>query len=146
MVSRESVNEVFLPDKEDCLEYLRDHQWPDGVTCPHCESRDTIKKGTTRKGDQRYQCKNCNNIFNDLIETVFSEHQLSAPEMFHIISKMEGHTTNSIFQELDRTYETVLDFVYDVQDALEEDPELTSTGSVKLTKSASLQVRTAPNR
>jgi hypothetical protein len=37
MVSRESVNEVFLPDKEDCSEYLRDHQWPDEVTCPHCE-------------------------------------------------------------------------------------------------------------
>ena len=24
MVSRESVDEVFLPDKEDCLEYLRE--------------------------------------------------------------------------------------------------------------------------
>jgi homoserine dehydrogenase len=43
--------------------------------------------------------------------------------MFHIISKMEGHTTNNIFQELDRTYKTVLDFVHEVQDALEEDPE-----------------------
>jgi hypothetical protein len=29
MVSRESVNEVFLPDKEDCVEYLRDHRWPE---------------------------------------------------------------------------------------------------------------------
>jgi hypothetical protein len=36
MVSRESVNEVFLPDKEDCLEYLREHRWPEEVTCPHC--------------------------------------------------------------------------------------------------------------
>ena len=123
MVSRESVSEVFLPDREDCLEYLRDHRWPNGVTCPHCESADTIKKGTTRKGAQRYQCKNCNSIFNDLTETIFAEHQLSIPEMFHIISKMEGHTTNDIFQELDRTYKTVLDFVHEVQDALEEDPE-----------------------
>ena len=36
---------------------------------------------------------------------------------------MEGHTTNDIFQELDRTYKTVLDFVHEVQDALEDDPE-----------------------
>jgi len=43
--------------------------------------------------------------------------------MFHIISKMEGHTTDGIFQELDRTYKTVLDFVHEVQDALEGDPE-----------------------
>ena len=43
--------------------------------------------------------------------------------MFHIISKMGGHTTDGIFQELDRTYKTVLDFVHEVQDALEGDPE-----------------------
>ena len=128
MVSREGVNEVFLPDKEDCLEYLRDQRWPNGVTCPHCESADTIKKGTTRKGAQRYQCKNCNTIFNDLTETIFAEHQLSIPEMFHIIRKMEEHTSNDIFQELDRTYKTFLDFVHEVQDAIDDDPEFDLTG------------------
>lgn len=128
MVSRESVNEVFLPDEEDCLEYLRDHRWPDGVTCPHSRSADTIKKGTTRKGTQRYRCRNCDSIFNDLTATVFAEHQLSIPEMFHIIRGMEEHTTNEIFQELDRTYKTVLDFVHEVQDALDEDPEFALSG------------------
>jgi hypothetical protein len=93
------------------------------VTCPHSRSADTIKKGTTRKGAQRYQWKNCNRIFNDLTETIFAEHQLSVPEMFHIISKIEGHTTNHICHEIDRTYKTVLDFVHELQDALEEDPE-----------------------
>lgn len=112
MVSRESVDEVFLSDKEDCLEHLRDRRWPDGVTCLHSRSADTIKKGTTRKGAQRYQCKNCNSMFNGLTETIFAEHQLSIPEMFHIIRKMEAHTTNDIFQELDWTYKVVLDVVH----------------------------------
>jgi transposase-like protein len=62
MVSRESVNEVFLPDKEDCLEYLREQRWPDEVTCPHCGSADTINKGTTRKDAQRYRCQDCESI------------------------------------------------------------------------------------
>jgi len=128
MVSRESINEVFLPDKEDCLEYLRDQRWPDGVTCPHCESADTIKKGTTRKGAQRYRCQDCESIFNDLTGTVFAEHQLTIPEMFHIIQRMEEHTTNKIFEELDRTYKTVLDFVHEVQDALADDPEFDLSG------------------
>ena len=128
MVSRESVNEVFLADKEDCVEYLRDHRWLDEVTCPHCESADTIKKGTTPRDSQRYQCKNCNSIFHDLTETVFAERQLSVPEMFHIISKMKGHTTNDICHELDRTWKTVLDFVHEVQDALEDDPEFDLSG------------------
>jgi hypothetical protein len=62
-------------------------------------------------------------MFNDLTETLFAEHQLSVPEMFHIISEMEGHTTNHICHKIDRTYKTVLDFVHEPQDALEEDPE-----------------------
>jgi predicted transcriptional regulator len=43
--------------------------------------------------------------------------------MFHIIRGMEGSTTEKIAQELDRTYKTVLDFVHEVQNALDEDPE-----------------------
>jgi hypothetical protein len=82
----------------------------------------------TRKSAQRYQCENCNSIFTDPTETVFAEHQLSIPEMFHIISKMKGHATNDIFQELDRTYKTVLDFVHEVQDAPEDDPEFELSG------------------
>jgi predicted RNA-binding Zn-ribbon protein involved in translation (DUF1610 family) len=146
MVSRESVNEVFLPDKEDCLEYLRDHRWPDEVMCPHCESADTIKKGTTRKGAQRYQCKNCNSIFNDLTETVFAEHQLSIPEIFHIISKMKGQTTNDIFKNLiGRTRQSWTTYIKS-KTFWKKTPNLTSTGSVKLTKSTSLRVRKAPSR
>ena len=114
MVSRESVNEVFLPDKGDCLKYLHEHRWPDEVTCPHCRSADTIKKGTTRKDVQRYRCHHCDSIFNDLTETIFSDHQLSIPEMFYIIREMEESTTEKTVQELDRTCKTVLDFVHEV--------------------------------
>jgi hypothetical protein len=41
---------------------------------------------------------------------------------------MEDHTTNDILQELDRTSKTVLDFVHEFQDALEEDPEFDLSG------------------
>ena len=67
-------------------------------------------------------------MFNDLTNTVFAEHQLSIPEMFHIIRKMEEHTTNDIFHELDRTYKTVLEFVHEVQGALADDPEFELSG------------------
>jgi transposase-like protein len=119
-----TLGSASLPKSEgDCLEYLREQRWPDGVTCPHCRSADTIKKGTTRKDAQRYRCHNCDSIFNDLTETIFSGHQLSLPEMFYIIREMEESTTEKTAQELDRTYKTVLDFVHEVQDLLEEDPE-----------------------
>ena len=98
------------------------------MTCSHCESADTIKKVTIRKVAQRYQCKDCDSICHDLTETLFAEHQLSVPEMFHIISKTEEHTTNDIYHEIDRTHKIVLDFVHEVQDALDDDPEFDLTG------------------
>ena len=48
--------------------------------------------------------------------------------MFHIVRKMEEHTTNDIFHELDRTDKTVLEFVHEVQDALADDPEFDLSG------------------
>lgn len=83
------------------MEYLRDQRWPDEVTYPHCESADTIKKGKSRKDVQHYRCHNCDSIFNDLTGTISSEHQLSLPEMFHIIRRMEEEKTAQIAQELD---------------------------------------------
>jgi len=71
MANRESVNEIFLPDKEGCLAYLREQRWSDEVACPHCGSADTIKKGTTRKDAQRYHCHNYDSISNNLTETIF---------------------------------------------------------------------------
>jgi hypothetical protein len=71
----------------------------------------------TRKDAQRYRCHNCDSIFNDLIETTFSDHKLSLSDMFHIIWGIEEDKTAEIIQELDRTYKMVLDF----------DPEPTHT-------------------
>ena len=48
--------------------------------------------------------------------------------MFHIIRGMEEDKTAEITRELDRTYKTVLDFVHEVQDALNDDPEFDLTG------------------
>jgi hypothetical protein len=48
--------------------------------------------------------------------------------MFYIIREMEESTTEQTAQELDRTYKTVLDFVHEVQDALDDDPEFDLTG------------------
>lgn len=121
--SRKSVNEVVLPDKEDCLRELRHHRWPDGVACPHCESPDTVKMGVTSKGAQKHRCHNCDSIFNDLTETIFAGHRLSLSEMFHIIREMEEKQTTQIARQLDRSYKSVLGFVHKVQDSRDEDAE-----------------------
>lgn len=48
--------------------------------------------------------------------------------MFHIIRRTEEDETSEITQELDRTYNTVPDFVHEVQDTPDDDPEFDLTG------------------
>jgi len=101
-----------LPDDKGCFKHLRECRWPKGVTCPYCSTEDQIKKGTTRKGAQRYRCLGCDRIFNDLSGTIFAGHQLSLPEMFYILQWSETESTAQLAQDLDRTYKTVLNFVH----------------------------------
>jgi transposase-like protein len=111
----ESDDPVGLPDTEDCLQALRSSRWPNDVRCPNCDSTDTIKKGTTSKGAQRYKCHGCDGKFNDLTGTVFADHQLSIPEMVHVIREMNTTEVTRMARRLDRSYKAVLKFVHEVR-------------------------------
>lgn len=100
----------ILPDHTACLRTIRRERWPNGVICPHCQSEQTVKKGTTSKDAQRYRCRGCQRIFNDLTGTIFSGHRLSLPEMVYIIENIDTEKTKQIARDLDRSYKTVLDF------------------------------------
>jgi transposase-like protein/DNA-binding transcriptional ArsR family regulator len=120
---RGSDEPVELPATADCLQALRRSRWPDGVRCPNCDSADTIKKGTTSKEAQRYKCHTCERKFNDLTGTIFAEHRLSIPEMFHILRKGERTETARIARRLDRSYKAVLAFVHEARAISAASPE-----------------------
>lgn len=112
---------VFLPDEEDCFEYLREQRWSGEPACAYCQETDLLRKGTTSKGAQQYYCYSCERRFNDLTGTIFAEHRMSIAEMFYIIRKMKHESTAEITRSLDRTYKTVLEFVHEVQEAVPDD-------------------------
>jgi len=65
-----------LMDDEKCYAMVRDLRWPQGVCCPHCESKHVVKNGhdTTEPCRQRYCCRDCDRCFDDLTNTVFAGH------------------------------------------------------------------------
>ncbi|OYR40522.1 hypothetical protein DJ82_07205 [Halorubrum sp. Ib24] len=128
---QESDDPVSLPDTDDCLQALRRSRWPDGPHCPNCDSMDTIKKGTTSKGAQRYKCHACDRKFNDLTGTLFADHQLSIPEMIHIAREMDTAEMTEISQQLDRSYKAVLEFAHEVRDSSTASSESTVLAAVK---------------
>ena len=70
------VNIQRLVDDVQCYQTVRELRWPDGVTCPSCESKSVIKRGfdDTEPARQRYACHDCHTRFDDLTDTIFAGH------------------------------------------------------------------------
>ncbi len=70
------VNLQTLIDDAKCYESIRHLRWPEGVSCPKCDSKLVVKQGfdETQPLRQRYQCKTCHSRFDDLTGTTFAGH------------------------------------------------------------------------
>ena len=70
------VNIKRLIDDVQCYQTVRELRWPDGITCPSCQSTQVIKRGfdDTEPARQRYECKDCDTRFDDLTDTIFAGH------------------------------------------------------------------------
>jgi Arc/MetJ-type ribon-helix-helix transcriptional regulator len=105
-------------ENEDCARRIRRVRFgsPREASCPHCESEDTVKRGTTSKDAQRFWCQSCETYFNDLTGTVFSSHQLSLRELFYITYHRDSRDAAEIARELERDYESILNFIHKLDD------------------------------
>ena len=68
------VNLASLIDDAKCYELVRQHRWPEGVRCPHCDSASVARHGhdDTQRHRQRYRCRQCQSRFDDLTGTVLA--------------------------------------------------------------------------
>ncbi len=68
------INIRDLIDDAKCFQTVREMRWPNGVTCPHCDSASVVKDGRddTQTERQRYLCHGCQKRFDDLTGTIFA--------------------------------------------------------------------------
>src|ERR687893_1023703 len=76
MTSTPLVNLASLLDDAKCFALIRQHRWPDGVSCPHCDSATVARDGRDDRQlhRQRYRCTTCGSRFDDLTGTVLAGH------------------------------------------------------------------------
>ncbi|HYO33008.1 MAG TPA: transposase [Nocardioidaceae bacterium] len=76
MAAPDLVNLSALIDDAKCFALVRQHRWPEGVSCPVCSSRAVVRDGfdETQAHRQRYRCKACAGRFDDLTGTVLAGH------------------------------------------------------------------------
>ena len=70
------LNIQGLIDNAKCYRMVRQLRWPEEVECPHCHVTQVAKNGhdETQPDRQRYICRMCNRVFDDLTGTVFAGH------------------------------------------------------------------------
>jgi transposase-like protein len=78
------VLNVDFDTDEECRQALEDLRWPDGVTCPRCQS-DSISRITTRK---QFDCNACRYRFSVTTGTIFNDSHLPLPKWFMAIFLM----------------------------------------------------------
>lgn len=71
------VNLSSLLDDAKCFDLIRQHRWPEGVRCRHCDHATAIARDghdDTQWHRQRYRCSTCGSRFDDLTGTVLAGH------------------------------------------------------------------------
>src|SRR3954464_9721025 len=76
MAAPDLVNLAALIDDAKCFALVRQHRWPEGVSCPGCGSDAVVRHGRddTQPQRRRYRCKACADRFDDLTGTVLAGH------------------------------------------------------------------------
>jgi len=90
-----------------CEKHIERMRWPDGVTCPRCNSKSISRLRTVKK----FECTKCKYQFSVTAGTIFHKTYVSLPKWFLAIylltSSDKKVSINQIHKDLDLPYKTV---------------------------------------
>lgn len=68
--------------------------------CPKCKSDKYIKFGLNKKGEQRYQCKECKTIYNLMSSSIFNSIKKDLPTFYNFIVLLTYNVPLDMSQEI----------------------------------------------
>ena len=96
-----------FPDNDTCLEWLKNHLYPDGIFCPICNKVTKHHKIASRPS---YSCDYCGHHFHPTVGTIFEKSTTPLKLWFHAIYLMSstrcGISAKQIERETGVTYKT----------------------------------------
>jgi transposase len=96
-----------FPNDEACLEWVKNHRWPNGIECPNCKRITKHHKVSNRTA---YACDNCGNHVYPLASTIFHKSATPLRTWFEVIHRMAstrcGISAKQIERETGVTYKT----------------------------------------
>lgn len=128
---------------EQCLAYLEQMRWPDGVRCPVCGndkiSRITRKSATKNVRKSLYQCleSTCKQQFSATSGTIFNDSHLPLHKWFMalaiVVDAKKGISANQLKQHLGiGSYRTAWYMAHRIRKAMEDNSGMMLSGTVEV--------------
>ena len=99
-------NEMF-PDDASCLEWLKNHLYPDGIHCKKCDRVTTHHRVVSRPS---YSCDNCGHHVHPTADTIYHKSSTPLRTWFYAVYLMAstrcGISAKQIQRETGVTYKT----------------------------------------
>jgi transposase-like protein len=103
---------IDLLDEEMSMAWLMKHFHPQGLKCPHCQSRhDEARffRANTGSGLPVYRCNHCQGIYHLYSGTLFESSQLTPSQVVLLLRGfVQGQSSAQLSRELALTPKTVL--------------------------------------
>lgn len=120
---RELINRFGTP--EQCLEFIKEQRYPDGIRCEKCERVTRHHKVSSKKA---YACQNCRTQVFPLTGTIFEKTRVPLPDWFYVIwsfsNTRAGFSAKQVERELGVSYPTALRICNLIRSQLGESPTL----------------------
>jgi len=113
-----------FPNDDTCLEWLKNHLYPDGIFCPICNKITKHHKDAKRPS---YSCDYCGHHFHPTVDTIFEKSTTPLKLWFHAVFLMSstrcGISAKQIERETGVTYKTAWRMFKQIRTLLDEDTQ-----------------------
>ena len=109
---------IELLDQRDCESWLLEYFHPEGLKCPKCQTDVTdahLFRRTHKSNLEVYRCNVCQTVYNLYTNTVFQQRHLTPQQVVLLLrGVLKGETSATLADELEVSYQTVLDLRRDL--------------------------------
>ncbi len=122
----------YFSDKDVALQFVAALKWPDGVTCPSCES----KKVGFLKTRRLWKCRDCAKQFSAKVGTIFEDSPIGLekwmPAMWLIVNCKNGISSYELARDLGVTQKTAWFMLHRIRAAMQSNTFRKMKGEVEV--------------
>jgi transposase-like protein len=123
-IMKQDVNLINLVeryhDEANCLAYLEELRWPDGIACPRCG----LKSISRIQKPRVFECNSCRYQFSVTAGTIFHDSHLSLwkwfATMYLMIESKKGISANQVKRTIGVSYKTAWYLCHRIRNAMSD--------------------------